>query len=65
MFMPMSDDDRIKLLKAESPMCLCGREWTPARIPMGYIRMCPTCVMSASFCLCEFVGAAPGEYNHA
>lgn len=54
LFQPMNEEDRIKLLKQEAPYCLCGRMWIPVRLPMGYIRQCPSCVMNASYCICEF-----------
>ena len=52
-FQPMNEEDRIKLLKLEQPNCLCGRMWVPVRLPMGYIRQCPSCVFSASYCICD------------
>jgi len=51
---PMNEHDRIRLLQMEAPYCVCLRSWIPLFVPAmkGYIRQCPTCPMSASYCIC-------------
>lgn len=53
---PMDELSFIKREKLEYPMCACGRDWLPLYIPAmkGYVRQCPTCPLTASYCQCDF-----------
>lgn len=61
---PMNDGDRIRLLQMENPFCVCGQNWIPTKIPFGYIRMCPNCPMSISYCICPDPSPEPPRHQH-
>lgn len=52
---PMDEKAFIKKEQQEHPLCHCGRCWIPLWVPAmaGYIRQCPHCVFSVSFCPCS------------
>lgn len=53
---PMDQHDFIKKEMLDNPHCGCGRCWLPLWIPAmrGYVRQCPSCPMTASYCACDF-----------
>lgn len=60
---PMDEESFIKREKQEYPLCACAREWLPLYIPAlkGYVRQCPTCPMTASYCICDFTMPDPPQ----
>lgn len=56
MLTPMDEHLFIKKEQQDQPYCGCGRCWLPLWIPamQGYIRQCPSCPMTASYCACSF-----------